>query len=85
MAIRPAKERPGRSAWLGPVAMGLGLVSWVVPFGEVVAAVALASGGVSIATRREFRIDWTAVAGIVLAAVQLYVALLLVVITSSGF
>lgn len=85
MPVRPAKDRTGKSAWLGPAALALALLSWVIPFGEVVAAAALASGGASIATRREYRVDWTAAAGIALAAVQLYLALLLTVMSSSGF
>lgn len=74
---RSAENRPGKSAWFGPAALGIALVSWLIPFREVLAAAALACGGVSIATRGEYRIDWAAVTGIVLAIAHLYVALLL--------
>lgn len=58
--------------------MGLGLLCWVLPLGsEVVAAAAIGCGIGSIATRREFQIDWTAVAGICGGAAQLYFALML--------
>lgn len=85
MSQRPAGERPGRLVWFGPAALGLALVSWLIPFGEVLAMAAVTSGGVSIATRREYRIDWTAVAGICVAAAQLYFAVLLFVMTTTGF
>lgn len=77
MSDRPAKDRPGRSAWLGPVALALALASWLFPFGEVVAVLAIITGGVSIATRREYRVDWTAAAGVCVGAAQLYFALML--------
>lgn len=83
MPGRSAGDRPGRTAWLGPLALGLGLLCWLAPIGgEVVAAAAIASGAGSIATRREYRIDWTATAGICVGALQLYLALMLYVITT---
>lgn len=82
---RSAKERRGKSAWLGPLALGLGLLCWVLPIGsEVAAATAIGCGIGSIATRREFRIDWTAVAGICAGAGQLYFALMLFALEVSG-
>lgn len=81
---RPAKDRPGKAAWLGPAALGLGVLCWLAPIGsEVVAAAAIACGAGSIATRREYRIDWTAVFGICAGALQLYVALMQFTITAS--
>lgn len=82
MPGRPAKDRPGKAAWLGPLALALGVLCWLAPIGsEVVAAGAIACGAGSIATRREYRIDWTAVAGISAGALQLYLALMLFTIT----
>lgn len=81
----PARERSGKSSWLGPIALGLGLLSWVLPIGgEVVAIVAIGCGTASIVTRGEFRIDWTAVTGICVAAAQLFFALILFVMRVSG-
>lgn len=72
-------------SWLGPIALGLGLLSWLLPIGgEVVAIVAVACGTVSIVTRREYRIDWTAVAGICVATAQLFFALILLAMHASG-
>lgn len=81
----PAKERSGKSSWLGPVALGLGLLSWLLPVGgEVVAIVAVGCGTASIVTRRAFRIDWTAATGICVAAAQLFLALVLFAMRLSG-
>ena len=64
----PARLRPGKQAWLGPAALCLGLLSWVIPvLGVPVAAAAVAGGAVSIGTNRAYRIDWTAFAGATLA------------------
>jgi hypothetical protein len=80
-----ARDRPGKAAWLGPIAIGLGLLCWLTPVGGVaVAAVAIGCGVVSVATRRPYRIDWTAVVGICLGAGQLFLALVLLVIGASG-
>lgn len=79
---RPARDRPGKAAWLGPLSLGLGLLCWLAPVGsEIVAAASITSGVVSIATRREYRIDWTAAAGIFVGALHLYVAVMLFAIT----
>lgn len=85
MPSQPAGDRSDRTVWLGPLALGLGLLCWLAPIaGEAVAAAAIASGAGSIATRREYRIDWTAVAGICAGALQLYLALMVFVMTASG-
>lgn len=82
---RPAGERPGKTAWLGSTSLGLAVVSWLTPIGgEFVAVAALGCGAASIMTRREYRIDWTAVAGICVAAGQLYFALMLFAMSVSG-
>jgi len=83
MPGRPTNDRPGKAAWLGPLALGLGVLCWLAPIGsEVVAAAAIGCGAGSIATRREHRIDWTAVAGISAGVLQLYLALMLFAITA---
>jgi hypothetical protein len=80
-----ARDRPGKAAWLGPIAVGLGLLAWLTPLGGVVVALlAVGCGVVSIVTRRPYRIDWTAVVGICLGAGQLFLALVLFVIGASG-
>jgi hypothetical protein len=80
-----ARDRPGKAAWLGPIAIGLGLLGWLTPVGGVVvASVAVGCGVVSIVTRRPYRIDWTAVVGICLGAGQLFLTLVLFVIGASG-
>ncbi|MQA08695.1 MAG: hypothetical protein GEU98_09135 [Pseudonocardiaceae bacterium] len=81
----PAKHRPGKSAWLGPVALLLALGSWATPLaGPAMALAATIAGAVSIATRRQFRIDWTAIAGIVTGLGQLLFALILFTMETSG-
>jgi hypothetical protein len=80
-----ARDRPGNAAWLGPIAVGLGVLGWLAPVGGVVvAAVAVGCGVVSIVTRRPYRIDWTAVVGFCLGAGQLFLALVVFVIGASG-
>ena len=80
-----ARDRPGKAAWLGPIAVGLGLLGWLTPVGGVVvASIAVVCGVVSIVTRRPYRIDWTAVVGICLGAGQLFLALVLLAIGASG-
>lgn len=82
----PAKDRPGIPAWLGPVALCLGLLSWVVPVGGIaLGLVAVACGVVSVWTRGPYRVDGTAVAGAALGALQVVSSLLLLVATSSGY
>ncbi|MFB9904906.1 hypothetical protein [Allokutzneria oryzae] len=74
----PAKDRPGVQAWLGPLSLGLGTVSWIVPGGNLVFVVAACvCGVVSIATRKWYSVDWTAVAGICVALAQALLSLLL--------
>lgn len=80
-----ARDRPGKGAWLGPVAAALGLLSWVSPIGgPIVALVACVCGAVSILTRRPYRIDWTAVVGICLGLGELFLDLVLFVSDVSG-
>lgn len=82
--VLPAKDRKGKAAWLGPASIALALVSWVVPFGWVVALAACACGALSIGTRREYRIDWTAVVGSCLGGAQVFVELVLFAMSLSG-
>ena len=80
-----ARDRPGKGAWLGPIALGLAILSWLTPIGgPIVALAACGCGIVSIATRRPYRIDWTAAVGIGLGTGQLFLALVLFVISASG-
>ncbi|MBE9375600.1 hypothetical protein IQ251_14195 [Saccharopolyspora sp. HNM0983] len=75
----PAKDRPGRSAWLGPASLALGMLSWALPGGgAALAAAALVCGVVSMRTRGAYRIDGTAVAGSGVAVGQLVMSLLVV-------
>lgn len=81
----PARDRRGKLASLGLVSLGLGVLCWLLPFvGVVVAAVAIGCGIVSIVTRREYRIDWTAVVGICLGSAQLFFELVLFAMKASG-
>jgi hypothetical protein len=81
----PAKDRPGKAAWLGPVALCLGVLSWPIPAGGVVLAVgAVGCGVVSMATKTEYRLDWTAVAGVAVAVLQLLLSLMLLVMAAVG-
>lgn len=81
----PAKDRHGRSAWLGPLSLFLGLVSWVAfAGGAIFGLAAVGCGVVSIATRAEYRVDWTAVAGAVVGAGQLLLSLMLLLSSASG-
>ncbi|MFI9011167.1 hypothetical protein ACIGNX_28420 [Actinosynnema sp. NPDC053489] len=81
----PAKDRPGRGAWLGPVSLCLALLSWPIPVGgPVLAAGAVACGVRSMTTKTEYRLDWTAVTGTCLAVAQLLLSLMLLVMASRG-
>ncbi|WP_156077086.1 hypothetical protein [Saccharothrix sp. NRRL B-16314] len=81
----PAKDRPGKDAWLGPLSLCLGLLSWPIPAGGVVLALgAVACGAVSMGTRTEYRLDWTAVTGTTLAVLQLLLSLMLFAMTAGG-
>ncbi|MBP2472104.1 hypothetical protein JOF53_000976 [Crossiella equi] len=74
----PAKDRPGRLAWLGPLSFGLALLSWFFPiWGIALAVVALTCGIASLRTRGRYAADWTAVSGIVVAVLQAVFSLLL--------
>jgi len=75
----PTRLRPGKRAWLGPAALAVGVVSWLVPaFGAPVAAAAVVCAVVSAGTDRQYRLDWMAVAGGGLGLGQVLVALLVV-------
>lgn len=81
----PVKDRPGNGAWLGPISLCLGLLSWPIPVGGVVvAAGAVACGVRSMATKTEYRLDWTAVAGTCIGALQMLLSLMLLVMAAAG-
>lgn len=80
----PARDRPGWRSWLGPTALTLGLLSWLVPFGELVGVLAATAGTTSVLTDREYRVDATAIAGIGIAGTGLFFSLLLLAMTLSG-
>lgn len=81
----PAKDRPGKDAWLGPISLCLALLSWPIPAGGTVMAVgAVACGTLSMATKTEYRLDWTAVTGTCLAVLQLLLSLMLLVMEARG-
>lgn len=81
----PARDRRGKLASLGPIALGLSVLSWLIPFvGVAVAAVAIALGVASILTRKEYRVDWTAGAAICVGGAQLFFELVLFAMDASG-
>jgi hypothetical protein len=81
----PAKDRPGRDAWLGPISLCLALLSWPIPAGGPVLAVGSVACGVwSMATKTEYRLDWTAVTGTCVAGLQLLLSLMLLVMAAGG-
>lgn len=81
----PAKDRPGKDAWLGPVSLCLALLSWPIPLGGPVLALgAVACGVRSMTTKTEYRIDWTAAAGTCVGVLQLLLSLMLLVMDAGG-
>ncbi|MFJ6673873.1 hypothetical protein ACIQMJ_22420 [Actinosynnema sp. NPDC091369] len=81
----PAKDRPGRDAWLGPISLCLALLSWPIPAGGPVLALgAVACGVRSMTTKTEYRLDWTAVAGTCVAVLQLLLSLMLFAMAAGG-
>ena len=81
----PAKDRPGRDAWLGPISLCLALLSWPIPAGGTALAVgAVACGVLSMTTKTEYRLDWTAVTGTSVAVLQLLLSLMLLVMEAGG-
>lgn len=72
----PAAHRPGRSAWLGPASLGLGLLAWAVPgAGSALAAAAVVCGVASVRTRGAYRVDATALLGSAAGFCQLALSL----------
>lgn len=81
----PAKDRPGRGAWLGPLSLCLGLLSWpALAGGTALAVSAVACGAWSMTTKTEYRLDWTAVTGTGVGALQLLLSLVLLVMDVTG-
>ncbi|SFT71400.1 hypothetical protein SAMN04487904_106148 [Actinopolyspora lacussalsi subsp. righensis] len=78
----PARHRPGPYAWLGPVALCLGIASWVLLVPGVVCAVgAVVCGAASVTTRGDHRLDITALLGIALGAAHVLVSIMLLLWT----
>lgn len=85
MCQRPAGDRPGNAAWLGPGSLFLALFSWVIPgVGPVIALTAVGTGAVSVLTRGRYRIDWTAAVGIGVGLCQLFFELMLFAMHTNG-
>ncbi|ONI80177.1 hypothetical protein ALI22I_43040 [Saccharothrix sp. ALI-22-I] len=81
----PAKDRPGKAAWLGPISLCLGLLSWPTPAGGPILAVsAVICGTLSMTTRTEYRLDWTAITGTTIGALQLLLSLMLLAMAAGG-
>ncbi|MEU5845336.1 hypothetical protein [Saccharopolyspora shandongensis] len=81
----PAKDRPGKLAWLGPVSLCASLISWIVPGGGMtIALAAVACGVISVWTRGAYRKDGTAVIGVCVASLQVAFSLMLVLVTAGG-
>ncbi|NYH77380.1 hypothetical protein FHR84_000694 [Actinopolyspora biskrensis] len=73
----PARHRPGPCAWFGPIALCLGLVSWMlVVAGTVCAVAAVISGTASVTTRGHYRRDATALLGTALGAGHVLVSIM---------
>ena len=47
-----ARDRPGKAAWLGPIAVGRGLLGWLTPVGGVVVASVAVGSGVGVGRAR---------------------------------
>ncbi|MBE1574276.1 hypothetical protein NQK81_43305 [Amycolatopsis roodepoortensis] len=62
----------------------LALLAWVLPYGEVASVLALAAGATSAFTDRQYRLDGLVVAGVCIAALQLFFALLLFTMDLAG-
>ncbi|QFU89202.1 hypothetical protein YIM_20115 [Amycolatopsis sp. YIM 10] len=81
----PVRDRPGRRAWLGPIALLLAVLCWFMPLGGVAVAVAaIACASASILTDRQYRLDWTAVAGASIGAGQLFFTVFLMAMEAAG-
>lgn len=79
-----AKDRPGAKGLLGPVCLVLGLLAWLLPYGEVASVLALAAAAWSVFTDRHYRLDGLVVAGACVAALQLFFGLLLFTMDLAG-
>ncbi|MGC7094545.1 hypothetical protein ACPZ19_07780 [Amycolatopsis lurida] len=85
MRTLPVRDRPGRRAWLGPISLLLAVLCWFVPVGGVVvAAAAIACAIASMLTDRQYRLDWTAVAGASIGAGQLFFTVFLMAMEAAG-
>ncbi|WP_410579907.1 hypothetical protein [Amycolatopsis sp. lyj-108] len=62
----------------------LSLLGWLLPYGEVASALALAAGALSILTDRQYRLDGLVITGVCIAALQLFFALLLFTMDLAG-
>lgn len=80
----PPGDRPGAKGSLGPVSLVLSLLGWILPYGEVISVLALAGGAVSILTDRQYRLDGLVIAGVCIASLQLFFALLLFTMDLAG-
>ena len=79
MLSRRAVPRNGRRTWLGRVSLGLALLSWVLPIGDiVVGAVAVGLGLVALLRTAEERIDWVAAAGAAVGFLQVLLSVMLI-------
>ncbi len=79
-----AGDRPGFKGLLGPICLVLSLLGWLLPYGEVASALALAAGALSILTDRQYRLDGLVITGVCIAALQLFFALLLFTMDLAG-
>jgi len=80
----PAGDRPGVKGLLGPVCLVLSLLGWLLPYGEVASALAVTTGAISILTDRQYRLDGLVIAGVCIAALQLFFGLLLFTMDLAG-
>lgn len=85
MLSRPADSRRGKRAWLGHASLGLALLSWVLPVGDlVVGAIALVIGLVALFRTADERTDWVAAAGAVVAFLQVLLTVMLLAADAYG-
>lgn len=80
---RPGRARPdsSRHAWLGPLALSLGLVSLLIPIlGAPIGVAAIVAGTLAL-RRGHGRTDWMAVTGVVAASIQIALSVFLLLAT----